>query len=397
MFSGPPKGYIDALESKLHQLEALLGAIATSADPRARSLIYDISQDPLARTVIERIEDSPFGARGRKQAAASKELYGRGGSTPASSSNGGRRRGSPSDFTSGFTSGTPHEWQDSLTELIDSHAYETRYGAGVGVSPSGPDGRASSSTPSLSDRVSPPFLAPPTEDTKPNMVHSNSMYAYDDVNPNQRRRLNNGSPPLNLIESRGLGNPGDSSYSYPSGSRRYHTPPDGKHRRSVDVYRAPASSDDESSDLADEIGQLSMNEHRQLRYHGKASGLHLLMPAMTYKAGHDDFTVSQEAQSSVSPRVNVQAGIWEFPPAGVWPPAPASSNMALASRSTSSRPLPEKKRSDTVCDAELDAAAAVHLPPRARQEHLISLYFTYIHPIVPLMHRGQFWRDFGAR
>lgn len=35
---------------------------------------------------------------------------------------------------------------------------------------------------------------------------------------------------------------------------------------------------DESSDdeLAGEVGQLSLNEEREVRYHGKASGLHLL-------------------------------------------------------------------------------------------------------------------------
>jgi len=39
----------------------------------------------------------------------------------------------------------------------------------------------------------------------------------------------------------------------------------------------PASTDSEDEDdVADAVGQLSLNEDEQVRYHGKASGLYLL-------------------------------------------------------------------------------------------------------------------------
>jgi hypothetical protein len=41
---GPPKGYIDAIEARLHQTEALVGIILAANDSRARSLLDDISQ-----------------------------------------------------------------------------------------------------------------------------------------------------------------------------------------------------------------------------------------------------------------------------------------------------------------------------------------------------------------
>jgi hypothetical protein len=41
---GPPKGYIDAIEARLHQTEALLGIIIASKDPRAQSLLSDIGK-----------------------------------------------------------------------------------------------------------------------------------------------------------------------------------------------------------------------------------------------------------------------------------------------------------------------------------------------------------------
>ena len=62
---GPPKGYILALERRLHQVEALLGTIIGSDDARARTLIDDLSRDQLAAHIVRRVKTGPFGPRGR--------------------------------------------------------------------------------------------------------------------------------------------------------------------------------------------------------------------------------------------------------------------------------------------------------------------------------------------
>jgi len=41
---GPPKGYIDAIEARMHQTEALLGIMLATTDGRAKSLLDDIAQ-----------------------------------------------------------------------------------------------------------------------------------------------------------------------------------------------------------------------------------------------------------------------------------------------------------------------------------------------------------------
>ena len=41
---GPPKGYIDAIEARLHQTEALIGILLASKDSRAKTLLEDLSQ-----------------------------------------------------------------------------------------------------------------------------------------------------------------------------------------------------------------------------------------------------------------------------------------------------------------------------------------------------------------
>jgi hypothetical protein len=45
---GPPKGYIDAIEARLHQTEALLGILIGTADERAQSLLQDLSKVSLS-------------------------------------------------------------------------------------------------------------------------------------------------------------------------------------------------------------------------------------------------------------------------------------------------------------------------------------------------------------
>jgi len=62
---GPPKGYILAIERRLHQVEALLGTIIASDDPRARGLLADLSKDQLAGQIIRRVDTGPFGPKGR--------------------------------------------------------------------------------------------------------------------------------------------------------------------------------------------------------------------------------------------------------------------------------------------------------------------------------------------
>lgn len=42
-----------------------------------------------------------------------------------------------------------------------------------------------------------------------------------------------------------------------------------------------------ANDLLDAVGQLSLNEDEEVRYHGKASGLHLLAKAKGSKHGDD--------------------------------------------------------------------------------------------------------------
>lgn len=57
--------YLSALEQRLHDAEALLGVIISSPDPRATTMVQDLSKDSLAAAIIARVTNSTFGPIGR--------------------------------------------------------------------------------------------------------------------------------------------------------------------------------------------------------------------------------------------------------------------------------------------------------------------------------------------
>ncbi|TFY75036.1 hypothetical protein EWM64_g8976, partial [Hericium alpestre] len=119
------------------------------------------------------------------------------------------------------------------------------------------------------------------------------------------------------------------------------------------MYRIDNKSDteEESDAPASGFGQLSLDENKEIRYHGSASGLPLLYN---------------------TPRTDDRklGGIWNMPMARVWPPA---AQRFIAEESVN-----------------------VNLPPVEVQRHLLNLYFTYVHPVFPVVHKTHFWLQFEA-
>ncbi len=38
----------------------------------------------------------------------------------------------------------------------------------------------------------------------------------------------------------------------------------------------------------------------------------------------------------------------------------------------------------------------VAMPPLDVQRHLLDLYFVYVHPVFPVIHKSLFWKDYEA-
>ena len=106
-YRGPAKGYLSALEEEKHQMEALIGTLLASQDHRARSLIQDLVQDPLAREVLSRVDRSIVGSQGRLQGAGRW-----------SERNEAGKSGRVGKRMTGEMASSTYEWQDHLLHII---------------------------------------------------------------------------------------------------------------------------------------------------------------------------------------------------------------------------------------------------------------------------------------
>ena len=143
----------------------------------------------------------------------------------------------------------------------------------------------------------------------------------------------------------------------------------------ADIESAGGEDDTEGEDeLAVAVGQLSINEDEQVRYHGKASGLHLLGIKERVDGRNEGgiwyvfFPISYCDGRLIGPSRR-------FPKARVWPPLPATART------------PSKSEEDWT----------PRLPDVAEQEHLLELYFTYVHPALPILHKKSFMENYRHR
>ncbi|KAG6817027.1 hypothetical protein H0H87_000651 [Tephrocybe sp. NHM501043] len=337
---GPPKGYIDAIEARLHQTEALLGIMISSGDIRAQSLLRDIGKDPLAKEIISRVDNSPYGVKGRKRESDIKPRPGH--HTSGSDSSVSKNELGKFDITNTHPS---NEWQDRVSAMlltlehgshsaIDDHHHLRKKSSAPSLTPSYSDGRhlglgGHDDSNSLGRRVR---RRVGTEDAT---FYTNDYSRSDDTSHSSKRH----EPP----SSQGAKYNPDCHSPY-SGSRR---------RSSISSVDSLHSESDGA--LTGAAGQLSLNEDEQVRYHGKASGLYLL-----------------GTQGRVDGRN--EGGIWRFPKARVWPPLSSSSATKTIDNDDYVNQLPDQ-----------------HV-----QERLVNLYFQHVHVNLPVIHKRAFFDAFRA-
>ncbi|KAL4241803.1 Transcriptional Regulatory Element [Abortiporus biennis] len=100
------------------------------------------------------------------------------------------------------------------------------------------------------------------------------------------------------------------------------------------------------------LGHLSMGENQEYRYHGRSAGLHLLA-----KSDRNDDSQTKEN------------GIWKFH-------------------------MPRSESLDDVQGNSLVDREHIALPPLHIQDHLVKLYFAYVHPSFPVVHKRHFLIEF---
>ncbi|KZT68249.1 hypothetical protein DAEQUDRAFT_728053 [Daedalea quercina L-15889] len=306
---GPPKGYIQSLERRLHQMESVLAAIMSSKDTRATALVADLRRDRLANHILDGVDSGPFGPTGRKQRSvdATQDNFFASivAPTPRQQSDRSRRQSRSTRESviqrkddPAATERPTLEWQDRLSESIERWSQSQQ--APV---PSG------SSQPHSARQ-----LARVTDDTSERV--------------RQKRKTTSSAPSHEL-----------------SWNEMHHT---------------QDTDEDELDDWADAFGHLSLDEHREVRYHGKVSGIHLL------------------AQHQREDRRNF-GGIWKFPMSKLWPPVRAGVDEYDQREMT-----------------RLEKEATIPMPSAEDQLHLIQLFFTYVNPAFPVLDEGTFMEQYYA-
>lgn len=363
---GPPKGYIDAIESRLHQTEALVGIILSLANPerglldggifslrifpnqviiilfiddpkpddRARSLIEDLrNNDPLAREIVERVDCGAYGTKGRRaglsfsgnaknpragSAASGDEGLGDISSGTVKDNNknvgGSQVQGRPRKTGAGqesepgillstqcvlifisasliinndviIFSSPSNEWQDAVVERLKVAA-RTRNTTNVS-SPSNYIGSGPLTTQNSHESGGKDFRESQRRrvDGQSNnelSSHSPERNSYpQSANRQSIHALTNTSDILGPLT--GMGGARYSPVNLPSSVRSSVDLTNNLGSVYGDTQSQADSSileDDEHVEgeegITDGVGQLSINEEAQVRFHGKASGLHIL-------------------------------------------------------------------------------------------------------------------------
>ncbi|KAI0694111.1 fungal-specific transcription factor domain-containing protein [Cytidiella melzeri] len=353
---GPPKGYIDAIEARLHQTEALVGILLASKDSRAKTLLEDLSEDTLAKEIIERVNNSPYGHKGRKRGVATAASKARPASSEPKDDN-----SAPSPVQSAHPTS---EWQDMVTTHLNARAVKRNTALSDG-DPFGESGTAE-------ERIGGPTHAARalkgTSDSLASPITAVAGNTENDQPRRQKRRVDKDpsgpsshadSPASTSLSGRSM----SPVQTYPSphpallnkrSTHSLHNDRSPDLRELATDYESQDEEEESGEDeLAIAVGQLSINEDLQVRYHGKASGLHLL-------------NASQRDDG------RSEGGIWRFPKARVWPPVSADAQT------------PTK-----VEDERVD-----RLPPLDIQERLLEIYFTYVHAQLPIVHKKTFMDTF---
>ncbi|KAH0591126.1 hypothetical protein H2248_001229 [Termitomyces sp. 'cryptogamus'] len=280
---GPPKGYIHAIEQRWHQVESLLGAIVQCPDPRVQGLISDLKQDDLAREIIRRVDNGPYGPSGRR-----------------SQSHGETKE----DFFASIL-------KDSEGSISSRDSARARRQSRV-------------SREIVSSNMGNDLSVIPTKEWQDGLSQhlASSTSSHDNPRISRRRKLENPLP-----------------HSYPEWRGMY----------TMDT----TEEEEELKTTTEAIGELSLDENREVRFHGRTSGLHLI--------GKNNRTDDR-----------VEGGIWRLPMSRVWP---ASKYHRSYPEYVKISPLPE-----------------IHV-----QDRLLGLYFTYVHPMFPVLHKSRFLAQYNLR
>ncbi|TKA50167.1 hypothetical protein B0A53_06439 [Rhodotorula sp. CCFEE 5036] len=390
---GPPKGYIEAIESRLHRMEVLLGGLLGSDDPRAQTLLGELIGDTEARDILARdlkaaasVPDPKDAKRSWKreyieqQERQQQRQQQPSSVSPAASTNERTlvpmkqqqqpppmmmnafptEAGQPAFVAGPGTLGKTWLSDEDLVVADSTQQYRTPGGGGDSSDGASPSVPITAATDVLSPRqrrrldlpggtspsVSPPderkqmayaFRLPPIGAPAPRSGSSSAAGAAS------------GQP---VLAPDRVGHTGTSTYTLSTGEVVSATATQDPINGIDGAEVGEAATNEPLTELADVVGQLSLNENAEVRYHGRSSGLYLISKSRRYR----DF-------------------FWHFPSGTYWP------QLEGLQRKTEREILGLAEGEDPLPDLET-------------QSHLLMAYWTYVHPHFPVCYKVAFLRQY---
>ncbi|KAH9448422.1 hypothetical protein Pst134EA_027733 [Puccinia striiformis f. sp. tritici] len=348
---GPPKGYIEAIESRLHRMEALLGGLLENDDPRAQALFSELIGDNEVRDLLT--SDLKIAAQ---QGTDGKP----------------RKSWKPPDPSLLISSSSDRRSQQQLN-LTDTQKVLWGVSHLNQTSPDHPSHDSCQPNGQLSDPEDDSECEGSQADPSPPPPHPHDDDSTNMLHKNRRRRLGSHLPsihrpksqvtPFNQASSSTTTIPHTGTATFTLSHSESTTNNNSQFTFECNQsLRPPPNTDLTStkqhspatiSELADVVGQLSLDENDEVRYHGRSSGLYLISASQRYK----DF-------------------FWHFPKPGFWPVAPI-------------------RRSPTTLYI-LDLANPIELlPSEEMMNHLLDLYWAFVHPMIPILYKPEFMTQFS--
>jgi hypothetical protein len=85
-----------------------------------------------------------------------------------------------------------------------------------------------------------------------------------------------------------------------------------------------------------------------------------------------------------------------FPKARVWPPLPPSDTSPVIPSISTLTNSPIATNTPLTSLSVVDRDLSSVMPDLAAQEHLLDIYFTYVHSAFPVLHKEAFWEGYKA-
>ncbi|TDL28079.1 hypothetical protein BD410DRAFT_894187 [Rickenella mellea] len=163
-----------------------------------------------------------------------------------------------------------------------------------------------------------------------------------------------------------------------SGERMSKSPPEFDGLYTINRVQEHADGPDSvENETADGFGQLSLDENDQIRFHSEASGIPLLDRISDRSDTRNEGGIwcgCKILQRQIFSANGNYVGERRLPMARTWPPAKEDlSNLQSVT-------------------ADVD----VRMPSLEHQDLLVDLYFTYVHPVLPVIHRQSFMSEYQA-